>query len=112
MAAGLENIKLSNIAVLATLGVGGFGRVELVRNSKRTPDFCVQGFTFYRKTIIIAHALSVLLEPYQKCASPYNIVFECRPVAQISGLWGYASPPDFRVLKAIILNVPSSLVMC
>jgi len=29
----LQNVTLSDITVIATLGVGGFGRVELVRMS-------------------------------------------------------------------------------
>lgn len=28
---GLEDVKLSDLTIITTLGVGGFGRVELVR---------------------------------------------------------------------------------
>ena len=38
----LQNVTLSDIRVVATLGVGGFGRVELVRTfSKLNHDFCI-----------------------------------------------------------------------
>jgi len=37
----LQNVTLSDIRVVATLGVGGFGRVELVRMFIINREFCL-----------------------------------------------------------------------
>ena len=40
VAAEYKNVQLNDLEIIATLGIGGFGRVELVRVSNRCNYLC------------------------------------------------------------------------